>query len=62
MPDVIPHAYWKEGMKGVSEADVVEQAHRRWKRIVEEHEPYRAPEGLAADLDKVLDEARVDLL
>lgn len=62
MPDVIPHAYWKEDIKGVSEDDVVEEANARWKKIVAEHEPYRAPAGLADDLEKVLNAARAALL
>jgi len=62
MPDVIPHAYWKEEVRGVSEADVVEAAHARWRRIVAEHEPYHAPDGLAADLEEVLSAARAELL
>ena len=62
MPDLIPHVYWKEGLTGVSEADVVDAAHARWKRIVAEHEPYRAPDGMAAGIEKVLERARAELL
>lgn len=62
MPEVIPHVYWKEDLRGVSEADIVEEAHARWQRIVAEHEPYRAPKGLAEDLEKVLSAARAELL
>jgi hypothetical protein len=62
MPDLVPHAYWKEGIAGVSEADVVDAAQERWKRIVAEHEPYRAPEKMAAEIEKVLDRARTELL
>ena len=62
MPDVIPHAYWKEDMKGVSEADVLDDAYARWKRIVADHEPYRAPEGMVNAIEKVLADARAELL
>ena len=62
MPDVIPHVYWKENMKGVSEADVLNDAHARWKRIVAEHEPYRAPEGMVKAIERVLADARAELL
>ena len=62
MPQVIPHTYWRENMKGVSESDVVEDAHQRWKKMVAEHEPYRAPQGLVADIEKVLTAAREELL
>lgn len=61
-PDVIPHVYWKEGMTGVSEADIIEDAYLRWNRIVAQHESYRAPKGLAADIEKVLTAARAELL
>jgi len=62
MPDVIPHAYWKENMKGVSEADVLNDAHVRWKQIVAEHEPYRAPEAMVTAMYRVLADARTELL
>jgi len=62
MPDIIPHAYWKENMKGVSEADVLNDAHVRWKQIVAEHEPYRAPEAMVTAIDRVLADARAELL
>ena len=62
MPEVIPHEYWKEDLAGVSEAEVLESAHRRWKSTVENHEPYRPPAQMVRDIERVLAEARTELL
>ena len=62
MPQVIPHAYWREDMTGVSEADMLEQAHRRWNEVLADHEPYEPPAKMVKDIEKVLNKAREELL
>jgi len=62
MSRLTKHAYWTEGMKGGSEEDLLEQAHRVWKKTVKDYEPQSAPAGLRRDVEKILARARQDLL
>ena len=61
-PETSPCVYWREDVEGVCEADVVRDANARWKRTVEEHEPYVPPKGMARAVAAVLDKARAELL
>ncbi|MFH0963337.1 MAG: trimethylamine methyltransferase family protein [Planctomycetota bacterium] len=62
MPTVIPHAYWKEGLTGVSETDVLQHAHSRVQDILARHEPYQAPAPMSKAIQKVLEKASAELL
>lgn len=61
MPEVIPYMYWREGLTGAAEADVVDAAAGRWQVIVADHEPYCPPAGMARDVEAVLERARTEL-
>gem|GEM_PF-2306021 len=61
MPDVIPLTYWREELHGVAEADVLDAACARWQQVVAEHEPYSPPAGMARDVERVLERARIEL-
>ena len=60
-PSVIPHDFWNVNKRGMTEEDVVREANARWRAVVAEHEPYRAPQPMVAQIERVLERARGEL-
>ena len=62
MPETVRHTFWREDAPARTEADVLAEANARWKTVVSEHEPYRAPPLMVKDIERVLEKARNKLL
>lgn len=61
LPTLIRHDFWKPDSHGATEEDVLHASYDRWNKIVDNHEPYRAPKAMVRDIESVLERARTEL-